>query len=150
MGLHHDTFKSIGLSNIYLDLYTSLILKKCWVYQSLHKWLDFLEIPWLWENEVLTAEIISPLELLHSDEWLAVPRSATAQPHGGDYSGVTDWSGFQMNPSAIYKTVKYFADLPDIYILSLQLRFSKVNEIHHPNRFEEAVNLRTALQTITR
>lgn len=51
--------------------------------------------------EVLTAEIISPLELLHSDEWLAVPRSATAQPHGWDYSGVTDWSGFQMNPSAI-------------------------------------------------
>lgn len=93
---------------------------------------------------------ISPLELLHSDEWLAVPRSATAQPHGGDYSGVTDWSGFQMNPSAIYKTVKYFANLQDIYILSLQLRFSKVNEIHHPNRFEEAVNQRTALQTITR
>ena len=88
----------------------------------------------------LTAEIISLLELLHSDEWLAVPRSATAQPHGGDYSGVTDWSGFQMDPSAIYKTVKYFANLQDIYILSLQLRFSKVNEIHHPNRFEEAVD----------
>ena len=55
-----------------------------------------------------------------------------------------------MNPSAIYKTVKYFANLQDIYILSLQLRFSKVNEIHHPSRFEEAVNQRTALQTITR
>ena len=45
-----------------------------------------------------------------------------------------------MDPSAIYKTVKYFANLQDIYILSLQLRFSKVNEIHHPNRFEEAVD----------
>jgi len=150
MGLHHDTFKSIWLSNIYLYIH-HWFFKTCWVYQSLHKWLDFFGNPLaLWEYEVLKAEIISPLELLHSDEWLAVPRSATAQPHGGDYSGVTDWSGFQMNPSAIYKTVKYFANLQDIYILSLQLRFSKVNEIHHPNRFEEAVNRRTALQTITR
>ena len=150
MGLHHDTFKSIGLSNIYLYIH-HWFFKTCWVYQSLHKWLDFFGNPLaLWEYEVLTEEIISPLELLHSDEWLAVPRSATAQPHGGDYSGVTDWSGFQMNPSAIYKTVKYFANLQGIYILSLQLRFSKVNEIHHPNRFEESVNQRTALQTITR